>query len=299
MGYLFILLALSAGAVKAYCGKKTSGHMVEQRDAMLISFVRMAICALFGGVIILVSGDFAALSFDSETLLISALSGVANALFVSTWLMAVRKGAYMLVEIFLTLGTFVAIGCSAVFYNEAVSLRQVIGLVGLVCAVILMCSYNNSIKEKITFSAVLILMACGLSSGLADFSQKMFVKTCSGVPVSVFNFYTYVFSSATLLVIYFALLPAEKNKAERKPIGPIIRGIAVYLTVMAVCLYLNSYFKTKAAAVFPAPQLYSMLLGGSLIAGTAMSSVLFKEKITIKSLAGIALAFVSLLLINL
>ena len=299
MGYLFILLALSAGAVKAYCGKKTSGHMVEQRVAMLISFVRMTICALFGGVIILVSGDFAALSFDSETLLISALSGVANALFVSTWLMAVRKGAYMLVEIFLTLGTFVAIGCSAVFYNEAVSLRQVIGLVGLVCAVILMCSYNNSIKEKITFSAVLILMACGLSSGLADFSQKMFVKTCSGVPVSVFNFYTYVFSSATLLVIYFALLPAEKNKAERKPIGPIIRGIAVYLTVMAVCLYLNSYFKTKAAAVFPAPQLYSMLLGGSLIAGTAMSSVLFKEKITIKSLAGIALAFVSLLLINL
>lgn len=299
MGYLFILLALSAGAVKAYCGKKTSGHMEEQRDAMLISFVRMTICALFGGVIILVSGDFAALSFDSETLLISALSGVANALFVSTWLMAVRKGAYMLVEIFLTLGTFVAIGCSAVFYNEAVSLRQVIGLVGLVCAVILMCSYNNSIKEKITFSAVLILMACGLSSGLADFSQKMFVKTCSGVPVSVFNFYTYVFSSATLLVIYFALLPAEKNKAERKPIGPIIRGIAVYLTVMAVCLYLNSYFKTKAAAVFPAPQLYSMLLGGSLIAGTAMSSVLFKEKITIKSLAGIALAFVSLLLINL
>ena len=40
-------------------------------------------------------------------ILISALSGISTAIFVVSWLISVKKSAYMMLDIFLTLGTLV------------------------------------------------------------------------------------------------------------------------------------------------------------------------------------------------
>ena len=48
MGYIFVAIALLSGAIKGYCGKKTSGSVSEYRDAMLVNTVRMIFCILIG-----------------------------------------------------------------------------------------------------------------------------------------------------------------------------------------------------------------------------------------------------------
>ena len=104
MGYLFVLIALLCGVVKGFCGKKSSGTLVHSSDAMLVNTVRMIACILIGFAMIAVGGELGSLRVSPEFLLISAVSGIATAAFVVTWLLSVKQGAYMMVDVFLLIG---------------------------------------------------------------------------------------------------------------------------------------------------------------------------------------------------
>ena len=200
MGYLFCLLALFAGVTKGYCGKKTSGYLNGFRDSMMANIIRMGLCILIGFLIVLFGGDLKALLPSGKLLLISAISGVFTSIFVVTWLCSVKKSAYMLVDVFLMLGVLVPILLGSICFSEQISGNQWLGIGILFCAVILLCSYNNSIKAKLTLPMLLLLVLSGLTNGITDFSQKLFTNLLPETPASVFNFYTYVFAFITLSI---------------------------------------------------------------------------------------------------
>jgi len=309
-------MALLCGATKGYCGKRSSGYVTEFRDSMLINLIRMLLCILFGCAVLGFDAGFSALAVSGRVLLMTVISGVTTSVFVITWLLSVRRGAYMFVDVFLMLGVMVTILLSCAFLGETVTLRQGIGFLVLLGAVTLMCSYQRAIKGSVTISAVLLLVLCGMSTGLTDFSQKWFVLEATDKPVAVFQFYTYVFSALTLLIFYvvFGLIerkkqtatatetavgsktPAASKRGLREKLPPALLG---YILVMAICLYLHSYFKTLAAGHLTATQLYPLNQGGALLLSTAMAAVFFHEKPRATSVAGLILAFVALLLINL
>ena len=90
----------------------------------------------------------------------------------------------------------------------------------------------------------------------------------------------------------------EKKKCELLPAAKIIRPIIGYVLVMAVCLFLNSYFKTVAAKYLTATQIYPLNQGGSVILSMLMSALLFREKINTKCILGVVFSFIALILIN-
>lgn len=294
MGYIFLLIALFAGATKGYCGKKTSNYVNEYKDAMLANSVRMALCILIGlGTVAAGTGGISALAVNRTTLLITLLSGTANAAFLVLWLLAVKKGAYMMLDVFCMIGILIPIiGCAALF-GEQISINHIIGFAILLAAVCIMCSYNNSIKTKITFSSLILLLLCGVTNGLCDFSQKLFVKMSADVPISVFNFYTYAFSAVILICCYFFF--AHKSESK-EPMN--FKPLMIYIPIMSVCLFLYSYFKTLAAGYLPSAQLYPLAQSGALILSSIMSAVFFGEKLTAKCIAGIAMSFAALIIIN-
>ena len=296
MGYLFLCLALAAGTVKGYCGKRTSGFVREYKDAVFTNFLRMMLCVLISFIMLSVQGKLSLLKTDINVILISALSGVTTSVFVVAWLMSVRRGAYMMLDVFLMLGVTVPIVLSKFFFSEEIRLNQWIGLAVLFVAAFIMCSYNNQIKERIGLGSAVLLIICGLSNGLTDFSQKLFVKTAEGSSAAVFNFYTYIFSAAVLLIIYIAAKARDKSGSSGTD---VLRAVGIYVTIMSLCLFLNSYFKTLAAGLLPSAVLYPLTQGASLILSSVMSAVLFKEKLTAKCITGIALSFAGLLIINL
>lgn len=329
MGYLFLSAALLAGAVKGFCGKKVSQFIQDPKGAMMANLIRMLLCIFIGFVIILAGDNLLFLIPTPQLLLIAALSGISTALFVVLWLLAVRKSAYMLLEVFLMLGILVPLAGCYLLFQESISLSQWIGILILLAAVYLMCSYNNSIKTKITFSSLGLLIACGLSGGVTDFSQKLFVKFLPAIPVSVFNFYTYVFAALTLGILFFRPRSCSNISAaaqpvipEKHPVSPekqsaddlhcssvdsisqsvknttLSGKLAAYILVMAVCLFLNSYFKTIAADHLDSIQLYPLNQGMALVLSTTMAAVFFHEKFKAKAIVGIAFAFLGLLLIN-
>lgn len=296
MGYLFLAIALFAGAAKGYCGKRTSGYVAAYSDAMLVSAIRMAFCIAIGLCAVAAAGQIGMLAAGRSVLLISLLSGVGNAAFVVLWLVAVKRGAYMMLDVFCMLGVLIPIIGCAVFFQEPIRWNHIVGAPILLAAALMMCSYSNSIKEKLSPSSVLLLLLCGCANGVSDFSQKMFVRFSENTPNAVFQFYTYLFSEIILLVC-FGFSKRKGNEKEKKPFP--FRAMIGYIAVMSVCLFVYSYFKTKAAAYLPSAELYPLAQGGALILSTVMAATLFRERLRKEAVIGMAMSFAALLVINL
>lgn len=309
MGYLFVGIACLCGAVKGFCGKKTSGRASALSDAMLINTIRMLLCIVIGFFFVLVlERDASAFSVDGKTLLISALAGLGTSLFVVSWLLAVREGAYMMLDVFLTLGVLVPLLLCYFLFDDPIRPLQWIGLALLLIATYIMCSYSNSIKKKMTLPAFLLLVLCGVANGVSSFSQKWFVHDYPDGSVTVFNFYTYVFS-ATVLIIALLTVTARSHYRAACCDAPrdtatgrfrhLVIAVLPYLAIMALCLFLHSFFTTMAATRLLPAQLYPLSQGTSLILSLFMSALFFKERITPRCIIGIVIAFAALLIINL
>lgn len=295
MGYLFLGISLIAGATKGYCGKKTSGYTKGFKDAVLANLVRMFFCVLLGLLMVFAYGYTKHLSFDRDILLVSALSGVSTAVFVICWLVSVKQSAYMMLDVFLMLGVFVPVSLGSIIFNEAVRGNDIAGIVLLVISAIIMSSYNNSIKTKLNIKSLIILIVCGTANGFTDFSQKLFVKNFEEIPVAVFNLYTYVFCFSVLMLAFFVL---NKKDSCEKTKNQDFKKMFVYILIMSVCLFLNSYFKTKSALYLDSVTLYPLSQGLALMLSTIMSAVLFGERLNIKCILGIVMAFGALIIIN-
>jgi uncharacterized membrane protein len=300
MGYLFLTVALAAGITKGYCGKKTSFAVKSNSDSMIMNVLRMVLCIVIGFLLLLAQNGLSSLAQSRQALLIAALSGVASAVFVVSWLLSVKVGAYMMVEVFLLLGVTVPIVLCRIFFAEEIGKWQIVGICILLVAVYIMTTYNSSIKGKMSPAAFGLLLICGLSNGIADFSQKLFVKSYPKGSVAAFNFYTYVFAAIVLLIAYVIFRAVDKKSGEepRRPME-VIKPIWYFVLIMAVCLFANSFFKTLAAQNLDAVLLYPLNQGCAVVLSLLMSAILFKEKITVKCMVGICLSFVALLMINL
>ena len=298
MGYLYLVISLFAGTTKGYCGKRVSGYTNGYMDAIFANLIRMVLCVVISIVLLFSSGAVFDIVPDYRVLAISALSGISTAVFVICWLLSVKKGAYMMLDVFLMLGVVVPLFLSNIIFGEKVKFTQWIGYGVLVIAALIMCSYNNSVKSKMSMYSIILLLVCGLSNGVTDFSQKLFIKYAGGSGIAVFNLYTYIFAAVVLGVIALAESFAARKKPGSESSGFKFNKIFGYILVMSLCLFFNSYFKTKAADTLDAAQLYPLNQGCSLVLSTVMAAALFKERITAKGVVGILLSFAGLIIIN-
>lgn len=296
MGYLYLLFSLLAGVTKGYCGKKISSCTKTYKDIMFANIIRMLLCVAIAAILLFLSGNIKQIiTVEYTTLIISVISGFSTAMFVACWLASVKNTTYMLLEIFLTLSLIIPLILSSILFKEHITSIQWIGFFVLLMGVIIMCSYNNKLKQKIDIKTLIVLILCGVSNGIADFSQKVFVKNTVETSIIVFNFYTYIFSAIGLLIVYSICNKDTRNKLRNQPVQS---KMIIYISVMSICLFVHSYFKTSAADFLNAIQLYPLSQGGSLILSSVMAAICFGEKTTVKSLVGTILAFWGLIIIN-
>lgn len=295
MGYLLVAISVLSGSVKGYCGKRTSDYVSEYKDAMLANTIRMGFCILIGFFTVLLQSGAAAFKIDTSVLIITLISGISTSVFVVSWLISVKKGAYMMLDVFCMMSVVIPLIGGYIKFGEVVKPTQWFGLAVLLAAVFIMCSYNNSIKTKMTLPSFLLLLVCGASGGFTDFSQKLFVKLAQDVPIAVFNFYTYIFSAVSLLICFIVF---NNKSSEKASFNKSIKPIFGYVLIMSACLFINSYFKTAAANYLPAAKLYPLFQGSALTMSTIMSAVFFNERLNVKCIVGILISFIALIIIN-
>ena len=295
MGYLFLGVALLMSKVKGYCGKKISGYTSELRKLLLISLIRLALCVPFGfAFAVLLTGRLSEFIVSPTTIIICSLSGFSSAIFVFTWLTCIRKGAYAMIDVFLTIGVVVPLILCSVFFKERIGHIRWLGVFLLVLATVIMCWYSKGIKQKQTGKSLLVLILCGLANGLNQFAQKWFTRQGES-NASVFIFYAYIFATLTLLVLFFAF---NFKKKHQKFFPSVTKRTFFYVLVMAVSLFLHSYFSTLSAEKLSSAELFPLQQGLGLILSVIMSAIFFKERINLKCVVGISVTLLALFIIN-
>ncbi|MBO5218024.1 MAG: hypothetical protein J6C52_01250, partial [Clostridia bacterium] len=171
-GVSLVFLALSAGLVKGWSSKKAGALTRTVRDGVMVNLVRMALCTAIGGIVMLAGGG---IRIGDGVLWIYPLSAACMAAFAVSWLLAVKLETYMFLSICTMLGSVVSTILAAIVYGEAIAPLQWAGMALLLCATYIMSLYNRDIKGRVTPAGFAALIVCGLSSGMMEFSQKIYM----------------------------------------------------------------------------------------------------------------------------
>lgn len=285
---LYLILAVIAGASKGFCGKKISGYVNSISDSIVMNIIRMFICCLIG--VIFAAVQRASFAVSGKELAIYIFSGVSMAAFLISWLIAVKSGAYMLINAFTTASFTVTMVFGFMVFRERISVKQIISMFFIIAAIMFLMKYSSKIKAKITVKDFMLLMVVLISSGFTNVAQKMFTAWIPGGNKVIFNFYTFLITLAALCIS----MPIISSNAPKANFN--YKKVVPYIAVMAVMLFANSYFLTAATTVMSSVILFPLNHVLSLTAATLMAAIFFKEKITRTSAAGIICTVISILL---
>ncbi len=302
-GYIFLFLTVLIGVSKGYCGKKTSEYVNGVTDGLILQSIRLILCIIIG--LCLFAFSPVASHLDTTILLISLLNGIANAAFLLSWIFAVKNGAYLFVDICLTAGgILLPCICGALFFDGKITLLQYIGITIMLFAVLVMNSYNSTVtKNKISFRNILLLLCVAISNGVMGVTEKWFahhIKESSiNCDLSVFSLFTFAFAAIVLLLALLLVCGKDNTNIKDCIKAFPFKEIWIYLIFVAAFLFFNTYLTTLTNTYINNTVLiYPLKFGSNLILSAVMASVIFKEKTNIRSIFGMVLITISILLIN-
>lgn len=302
-GYIFLFLAVLTSVAKGFCGKKTSQHVTGITDGLILQATRLVLCVVIGVCLFAFSGNTS--NIDYNILLISLLNGVANAVFLLSWLFAIKSGAYLFVDICLTAGgILIPCVCGRLFFGGKITLLQYVGILIMLIAVLVMNSYNASItKKQISFMNTLLLLCVALSNGLIGVSEKLFAHYTANnnivCDLSVFSLLTFLFACIILFVSLIFVCKKQKTTIKASFKSFPFNKLWIYLILIAAFLFFNTYLTTLTNTYINNTILiYPLKFGSNLILSAIMAAVIFKEKPNTKSILGMILITISILFIN-
>jgi drug/metabolite transporter (DMT)-like permease len=304
MAYLFLVIALACLSVKGYCGKKTSTDIKTSTDPLLFNLLRMLLCIVIGFVMILIDGATTQMSVEPLMLWITAGAGAANAAFLICWILAVRRIPLVTMDVSLTIGSILPAVLCLILFNVPISPYKMIGFGMILLATLVLSGYGKSVGRRPGVLGVLLAVIATLGEGLSSFCQQLYKQyfTAEGGVTyenSVYQFYTYVFAAAILLLVFLGLAIYGYRKKEKEPKSQYVRGLFAsckhpfpYIVVMAICMFAANYLQTAATTVYgmTSQELYPVIKGGCLVTVNLTAMLFFNEKPTWRSITGSVIA---------
>lgn len=291
MGYIYIIIAVLFNAAKGYSSKRVSGSLCTLRENLSFNAVRLFVTGLFALIFVLLRGINDIFTPRPAELIVCAVAGIAMSVFSCVWQLAIRSKAYMLVSACSSASFIVPVICGLLLWNESFTLPGIAAVILVVLAMYFLLLYDFKLNGRISIREAILLVLVLVSQGVMSCTQKLYAIYAPDKDSGIYTLYMFIFSFCTslLLLAFFKKDNSEKEKS-------VLHGNIVYMLIMSAALLATSFFQTLAAKTVDAVILYPILSGLSLAAGSSMSALFFKEKLTRNSLIGITLVFFALVL---
>jgi len=231
------------------------------------------------------------LKINAQTCLISIVSATAIALSFFSSLVVLRDGTVVLAQIFSTAGLIVPCLAGRFLFDEKISYVQFGGLIVLMFASSLMVTHNRDVKGRAGYKLYLALVLLLISNGTIMLSQKMFGLYVVDGNIYVFSFLT--FSIASLLMTPLFILFGKNTAVNTLP-----EKLWFYAIILAASVLSINVLITTLSKEIPAIILFPLFNGMGLILTSLMSSIVFKEKLTVISVLGLLAGVAGLVMVN-
>ncbi len=292
--YSYFLIILLLRLPQNLFNKRSSGIVRGAPAYFAYGAYRYLLSGGMALVLLLFAGGFSGVSL--KALAISAIGAVALGSNLFFGLEALKSGAMVLSSMAGSAGLLLPCVFGIFMFDEPMSLMQLFGILLLILSGWLLIGYSKKLKGSFTPRTMLLLIGSMLSNGFTMVAQKMFSKYLPDVSVSVFSFLAFGLVGVGMCV---GLVPQLTKKEKREEIKKLPKALWFYGAGLSTILLIINQLATIAAKVIPSAIMFPINDGGATIITALTGAVVFKEKLTARSVAGLALGIASLIVINL
>lgn len=292
--YSYFLIILLLRLPQNLYNKRSSGIVRGAPAYFAYGAYRYLLSGGMALVLLLFAGGFSGVSL--KALAISAIGAVALGSNLFFGLEALKSGAMVLSSMAGSAGLLLPCVFGIFMFDEPMSLMQLFGILLLIFSGWLLIGYSKKLKGSFTPRTMLLLIGSMLSNGFTMVAQKMFSKYLPDVSVSVFSFLAFGLVGVGMCV---GLVPQLTKKEKREEIKKLPKALWFYGAGLSTILLIINQLATIAAKVIPSAIMFPINDGGATIITALTGAVVFKEKLTARSVAGLALGIASLIVINL
>jgi drug/metabolite transporter (DMT)-like permease len=274
---------------------KVAETRIASRMAMLlgnyITAASLSFIIWFASSAATAAGDAPAIPFSLSRAawVMAPIGGFIFAFNFFLMIVAIKKRGVALPVTLMRLSAIVPISASMLLFAERPAVIQIAGMIGALAAAVMMSLGVEGGEEAAapvkTSAFFLAVMSLGLllCFGLADLIMKLFERL--GYPGEKPLFLAVLFGFAALFVAMVMAL-----KLTRPELSDLGWGV-----VLGVPNLFASYFIVSALADLPAYIVFPAVAAGTVMLITLIAGFIFKERIGILGVAGIALTFASVM----
>lgn len=291
MGALYISIILMCRVVQHICGKNTSNSITGISCFIQYCSYSNILSAILGLLLILVVKN--GFNCNLSTFLISCFSGIMLAASSGFSLAAMKSGTVALTSLFGTAGILVPCIAGIFLFGQPMSWGQWGGIALFFVAAYLLIGSSAKIYSGFPLKTFLFLVGAMLSNGFTMLAQQMFTFYVPNGEVSVFSFLSFGVVGVLLLI-----LACIRTKGEQKVQYKLSPKLLVLGAVSSVAVFIINQLATLSTSLVPPAILFGFINGGSTIIAAIVAAVCFREKLTLRTIFGIAIGVISLIIIK-
>lgn len=291
MGTLYISIILMCRVVQHICGKNTSNAIKDISCFIQYCAYSNILSGILGLFLVLIAKN--GFNCNLSTLLISCFSGIMLAASSGFSLAAMKSGTVALTSIFGTAGLLVPCVAGIFIFDQPMSYGQWIGIALFFLAAYLLIGSSAKIYSGFSLKTFLLLIGTMLANGFTMLAQQMFTFYVPDGDVSVFSFLSFGIVGVLLLILAFI-----QAKGEEKVQYKLSQKLLVLGAVSSVAVFIINQLATLSTALVPPAILFGFINGGSTIIAAIVAAVCFHEKLTMRSVLGIVIGVISLIIIK-
>ena len=293
MAGTYILILLLLRIVQAFFYKRSSNGIKNIVALVGYNAFKNSISAALGVLLVIVAR--VGFRVDFLTLLFATCSGLSIFFSGVCGIYAMKSGTVSLNSMFSTAGIIIPILAGVVFLAKPVKPMQIVGLAVFFLSAYFLIGASKTIYTNFTYKTLLLLMGTMVAEGCTMLAQQMFTIYVPGGDVSVFSLLS--FGIIAVLSTIFCGILVVKEKPQK---GTVIltKQLIVCGVVLATAAFIMNQLVTICTKTVPPAILFTFANGGGTILSTVVAAIVYKEKITRKTVVGIILGVVSLVIIK-
>ena len=295
---LYIGIVLVFRVIQAIFNKLSSNEVKSGRTLVVYSTYRMTISALLALILILIVGKgFAA---DLTTVCIASFSGVMLFVASACSIYSMKSGTVSLDSMFGTAGMLIPMFAGIFLFDQPVRPLQWVAVAAFFVAAWLLVRNSRRTYSGFSLKTFLLLLGSLLSNGATMLAQQLFTQYVPEGDVSVFSLISFGVLAVLGGIAILVMMGKQKLSGEGVPKGSFRLSGKLLLCgfALAVAVFVINQLVTISTALVSPVVLFAFVNGGGTIIATLVAAVLYKEKLSVSSVAGVLLGVVSLVMIK-
>ena len=293
MAGLYISIILLCRVAQAIYSKRSSNEI--KNIPMLVGYTSFqnAVSAFLGLILILLTG--AGLLADNLTVLIACFSGIT--LFFATFcnICAMKSGTVSLSSMFGTAGLLVPLIAGVFLFDSSIALMQWVGVALFFVAAWLLMRSSRAAYPAFSLKTVALLVGSMLSNGITMLAHQLYTRYVPSGSVALFSFVS--FACVAVLGLPLALVLRRLPEERHRPLR-LNRTLLVCGAALAGALFVINQLATTLTTALPPVVLFTVINGGATIISTLVAALLYGERLTVRSVAGVLLGILSMIVIK-